>query len=379
MTKLSRFLYCIIVLFILCSSVTAQSTILNFTIGSTTGTPVISVDVNGKLLNFILDTGSPLTVINKGIIEETPKDSSVQLDAVGNKFTVYRKKVKDFQFGTLRLNNLDIQEFDLTTFLPIYMKCIKIDGIIGCDILHNYIVSLNPEKKEVKLMNPKEVKLENIVDAKSIVIDFKMPKSYYTTMVLFTIFKKQTLLTFDTGGANYIGIGFSRFKNNILASNYILSHGSPFYTISSTVQDNANYFVEKIDFSLSKNAFSNQNIIFSSKEINNLGYGFIKNFETIIDWKSKKIYLKGLGDMPILNNSLIRKFGFNYSINNKGRIYISEVANNNNKLHIGDEIIGVNEKNIVDVCNFELNNSLFDNKKNTLSILRDGIESKIML
>ncbi|QES89426.1 retropepsin-like aspartic protease [Rhizosphaericola mali] len=379
MTKLSRSFYCIIVLFILCSSVTAQSTILNFTIGSTTGTPVVSVNVNGKLLNFILDTGSPFTVINKGVIENTPIDSSVQLDAVGNKFTVYRKKVKDFQLGTLRLNNLDIQEFDLTTFFPIYMRCLKIDGIIGCDILHNYIVSLNPEKKEVKLMNPKEVKLENIVDSKSIVVDFKMPKSYYTPMVLFTIFKKQTLLTFDTGGANYIGIGFSRFKNDILASNYILSHGSPFYTIKSTVQDNDNYFVEKIDFNLSKNAFSNQNIIFSSKEINNLGYGFIKNFETIIDWKSKKIYLKKLGNMPILNNSLIRKFGFNYSINNKGRIYIAEITNNNNKLHIGDEVIGVNEKKIVDVCNFELNDSLLDNKKNTLFILRDGIESEIML
>lgn len=377
MNNLTRKLLFSLLLVMSYSLLQAQKIVLPY--NEYTGVPVIKVLINGKMYNFIFDTGAENSFIDSGILSTPKIGSEIQTGAIyTQKFSSAIKILDSIQIGSVYLRNLRLNEINFQKALPYSKKCFNINGILGSDILHNYTIDINPSAKQITLINPKTDTINRaLFQFKS--FPFKLYKNSFTPTVEFKIYNKKTFLTLDLGGANYIGISYNRFIKNINASkNCIISKGSTYSSIYNehSSLESRNYFVKNVDFFIGENKFENQNILFIPDIINNIGYGFLKNFETIIDWEHKMVYLKQISN-PIFNNSAIVNLGFSWMYQS-GKIIVSELRQDFNKLKIGDEILKIND-HLIDPCNTNVFALLSDGINNPVVILRNNKEMKINL
>ncbi|UXX78161.1 aspartyl protease family protein [Reichenbachiella carrageenanivorans] len=115
----------------------------------------IKVKVNGsEELDFIFDTGDGLTVLNIARAKELGMASGSDATTTSAEGTISGKLVKhnELTVGGAPIHNIKVYETVLTHLEISIGK--DIDGIIGYDILKNYVVSMNYDKKKIDLYDP---------------------------------------------------------------------------------------------------------------------------------------------------------------------------------------------------------------------------------
>ncbi|RJE72640.1 aspartyl protease family protein [Reichenbachiella sp. MSK19-1] len=115
----------------------------------------IQVKVNGSDdLDFIFDTGDGLTVLNIERAKELGMASGSTATTTSAEGTISGKLVKhnELTIAGAPIHNVQVYETDLTHLEISIGK--DIDGIIGYDVLKNYVVSMDYDAMEIKLYDP---------------------------------------------------------------------------------------------------------------------------------------------------------------------------------------------------------------------------------
>jgi predicted aspartyl protease len=255
------------------------------------GLPILEVKVNGLKANFLFDTGAP-NVISLEFAEKlrlkTKAKGSVE-DSGGNKVTGQKYvSLSNVKIGSVNFLNTGaiIQNLNSSDI----MKCIKLDGIIGANLMKEAFWKIDYENQTLTLTDNIS-KLEITDDYKSLKFKAKISG---TPLVSLSINGNEVKnITFDTGSNGQITLPKKIYhklkKKDLLKSTFI--KGSTTYGVNGKSQSDTTYFAKSKNFRIGDISLNNKILKFR-KHSDIIGTGFLKIFDIILDWKNSIIYLK---------------------------------------------------------------------------------------
>ena len=306
---------------------------------------VMPLEINGKKLSFILDTG-----VNKTILFNLSENDSlgllnttkVALQGLGTGEAVNAIISKK---NTIRIKNLISRDETIYVILKNYIDLSSkmgttIHGIIGFNLLKNFIVKVNYKTKKLDFYNHKTYTYKKCRKCETIPFTYYRKKPYINAKVnLDSIGNKliDVKLLVDLGGSDAMWL-FENSKKDIITPkrffNDLLGEGlsGPIFGNRSRISifilgkfkiENAT--ASFLDFASTHNART-------FKERNgSIGGGILKKFKIWIDYPNKKFTFKKNGSFTT---------GFNYNMSGLDVIYngkqlvkeksISNIAGANN-------------------------------------------------
>ena len=385
---------------------------------------VIPVEVNGKTLSFILDTG-----VNKTIIFNLSKNDSIAifnpkkilLKGLGGGASVdavlsenNRTRIKDLFNANASIYVILKDVFDFSSKMGT-----TIHGIIGYNLLKNFVIKINYSAEEIMFYNPEKFRFKKCRKCEVLPLQFHRKKPYVNVQVQLDIVDNtftDVKMLLDSGGSDALWLFENskkeiktpkKFFNDILGeglSGIIYGNRSRIPRLKIGGFEIKNPTVSFLDTLSTKLArrFQQRN--------GSLGGGVLKRFTVWLDYPNKQIMFKknkffkapfnyNMSGLDIVYNGkqLIREetqdisnyklsdkssatFFTNFSYKFKSSYKIKTVVKNSNAdkagLKAGDLIIRINRKpayyyNLKDIVN-EFSEKV--NKKIQLKIKRDGIE-----
>lgn len=290
---------------------------------------VIPLEINGKKLSFILDTG-----VNKTILFNLTENDSVGLLNTtkvtlrglgkGDAVKALVSKKNTFQIKNLISNDETIfvilkDYFDLSSKMGT-----TIHGIIGYNLLKDLIVKVNYKSKRIDFYNPKTFQYKKCKKCETVPFTFYRNKPFINAKVnldtLGTKFINVKLLV-DSGGSDAMWL-FEKSKKIIKTPkrffNDLLGEG-----LSGPIFGNRSRIPE---FKLGRFKIENPTVSFlDSASTHNareykarngsIGGGILKRFKVWIDYPNKKFTFKKNGSF---------KNGFNYNMSGLDIVYNGE-------------------------------------------------------
>ncbi len=293
--------------------------------------PLIKISINGKPYQFIFDTGAP-TVISNAVYNELnlkKKHRSKVGDSQRNKqeqiFTVLPEMTVDqIIFKNIGAVVVDLQDPEFV--------CLKIDGIIGANQMAKLFWRINYSENLLEATkNLKNFSQEGY----ETVFNFK-PKPQKTPVITSEILNKKINLNFDTGFTGAIKISDDNFDKQSGKVKFIETYGVNSVGAFGTAKPLSSYHFRADELQLAGQKFGNE--IVMTGNANLLGNEFLKNFKFIIDWKTNKIYLQRIKNIP----AKLESFGFAYRfIDFKAKVVLV-FQGHQIPLKIDDEILRIN-------------------------------------
>lgn len=287
---------------------------------------VFPLEINGKKLSFILDTG-----VNKTILFNLSQNDSIGLNDI-KKITLQGlgagESVKAFisKNNTLKIKNTVSSNETVYVILKDFFDLSSrmgttIHGIIGYNIFKDFIVKINYKSKKIDLYNPKTFTYNKCRKCEEFPVSFYRKKPYIDAEIqLDTIGFSTTKvkLLVDSGGSDAIWLFEDskeeiktpkRFFNDILGeglSGIIFGNRSRIPKISLGSFEIKNPTASFLD------TVSTQSARTFKKRNGSIGGGLLKRFKVWIDYSNKKITLKKNGSF---------KNGFNYNMSGLDVVY----------------------------------------------------------
>jgi hypothetical protein len=287
---------------------------------------VIPLNVNGKKLSFILDSGVSKTIL----FNITQNDSiglnnvkTVQLQGLGKGESVEALLSKK---NTISIKNLISFHETIYVILKDYFDLsgkmgTTIHGIIGYNLLKDFVVKINYKSKYISFYKPENYKFKKCKKCEIFPIQFYRKKPYINAKVqLDTISDNliDTKLLIDSGGSDALWL-FEHTKKEIVTPNRffndILGEG-----LSGSIYGNRSR-VPKLKlgrFELPEPTVSFLDTL-STKNARNfkdrngsIGAGVLKRFIVWFDYPNRRFMLKKNGSL---------KNGFNYNMSGLDVVY----------------------------------------------------------
>ncbi|MDO6739754.1 MULTISPECIES: aspartyl protease family protein [Polaribacter] len=267
---------------------------------------VIPVDINGEKLSFILDSG-----VSKSILFNITQNDSIGLNNVkkiellglGNGEPVNALLSKN---NKVAINNIVNYNESLYVILKDYFDLsskmgVTIHGILGYNLLKNFIVKINYKTKKIEFYNPRKFKPKKCKKCEVFPLQFYRKKPYITAQVQLDTIGNELIdvkLLVDSGGSDAVWL-FEDTKDKIttpkLFFNDILGEGlsGPIYGNRSRISriklksfELKNPTVSFLDSASTKSArkFKERN--------GSIGAGILKRFVVWFDYPNKKMMLK---------------------------------------------------------------------------------------
>lgn len=135
---------------------------------------IVPITINGKEYRFLFDTGAPFSISDK-----LQKNNNFKTVSKGNIVDSdnNRKKVKWVQVDSINIGNVSFKnqtafvgDFDAN---PI-MNCLRIDGIVGSNIIRHYNWTIDQEKYSLSLSS----KIGTDTRENSFILPFKTDNQY---------------------------------------------------------------------------------------------------------------------------------------------------------------------------------------------------------
>lgn len=128
---------------------------------SLTGTPIIEVVINGHRRRFWLDTGAGLSVLSSeaatdcGIIPLSAVEAKA-LTSTTKKVGIQPAVIKEMRIGELEVRNHPavIIDSENLEFKMLGMTFMKIDGIVGWNLIQNLDITIDYSKKRISIRKP---------------------------------------------------------------------------------------------------------------------------------------------------------------------------------------------------------------------------------
>lgn len=267
---------------------------------------VIPIEVNGVPLSFLLDTGVSKAIIfnfvNLSSDLKINKTEQIFLRGLGEGDSVEALKSKDniFKIGDAVSIGQDVFAiFDPSlNFTP--QLGIPIHGIIGYDLLKDFVVEINYSKKQIVLYDPEFYKPKSCRKCETFDLDFSSKKPFIDGSVK-VIGNEQYVpvkLLIDSGGSDALWLFNDEEKNINVPDKFFKDFlgrglsGSVYgkrskinkFSIGSFLLENVNTaFPDSSSISFAKK-FKERN--------GSLGGEILKRFNVIFDYSNKKISLR---------------------------------------------------------------------------------------
>lgn len=330
--------------------------------------PLCQVEIEGKIYNFLVDTGAP-TVISDEIFQTLKlkvSHKSLMEDSQNKKRQEKFTIIPQIKIGNLIFKDIGsaVIKFDNNE-----LKCFGIDGIVGANLLFHLFCEFN--YKENKISVSKNIS-EFSIEKYDFILNFN-PRNSKTPIINGKIFDKNLTFTFDTGFVGNIKIpnDIEYYKNNISEDNFVLSNGSNSIglygksEINKTIELKNNIYID--------NALFKDELI-DTGESTLIGNAFLKNYIFLVDWKSNKIYFKSIINS---DKKIIKSFGFSYLFNKGQALVVSKIEDKNIPLNLGDEIIRIDDFDFTsikkeDICKYYLNKVEKEKEMIDITIKRDN-------
>jgi len=266
---------------------------------------VIPIEINGKELSFILDSGVSSTVLFNLLPSDSLQLKNVEtvfLQGLGSGNDVEALLSKD---NTFRLKNIHNPKQNL--FIIIHDKIDlsaklgeTIHGIIGYDLLKDFIVKIDYSNQVIKFYDPIKYKYSNCRKCETFELDFYKNKPFINAHA--SIYENQDLfpikLLIDSGGSDALWL-FENSKEQIQCPqlNFVDYLGEGLSGSIYGKRSRINKFkLGTFEFKEPTAAFPDSTSIAfvkTYKERNgSLGGKILKRFKVIFDYPNKKITLK---------------------------------------------------------------------------------------
>jgi len=135
---------------------------------SSTGSPIIEVSVNGNKKEFWLDTGAGMTVISSSFAEACQLSHSQIAFEIGastdENYSSTLACIEKLDIGNVSIQNqpsLVLDDELLIIQHPVTQSIIKIDGIIGWDIIKDLTLELDYKNRILTAKEPKSISNSN--------------------------------------------------------------------------------------------------------------------------------------------------------------------------------------------------------------------------
>ena len=267
---------------------------------------IFPIEVNGRPLNFILDSGVGATLL----FNLYPKYSvmlhnkeKVKLQGLGSEESVEAVLSKGnlFTFGNISGFNQSLylildDSFDLSSKLGI-----TIHGIIGYELLKDFVVDINYGTKRINFYNPDKYKHKTCKKCETFGLDFFKLKPYINVGVkLDSVLAKiiPVKLLIDSGGSDALWL-FENSHPDILSPkkffNDFLGEGlsGAVYGKRSKIEA---LMIGKFELKNPTVSFPDSSSISYARQFEerngSLGASVLKRFNVIFDYKNKKISLQ---------------------------------------------------------------------------------------
>jgi len=313
---------------------------------------VIPVEVNGVPLSFLLDTGVSKAIIfnfvnlsNELKINDTEQ---IFLRGLGEGNSVEALKSKDniFKIGDAVSIGQDVFAiFDPSlNFTP--QLGIPIHGIIGFDLLKDFVVEINYSKRQIILHDPNFYKPKKCKNCETFNLDFSGKKPYIngTVKVASNDQVVPVKLLIDSGGSDALWLFNDKEKNINVPNKFFedfLGRGlsGSVYGRRSKIND---FSIGRFSLKSVNTAFPDSTSISFARKFKerngSLGGEILKRFNVIFNYPSKKISLRQ-------NSNFKNPFNYNksgISLEHSGMRVVKERNNNSVKTSFGNIDAGNN-------------------------------------
>jgi hypothetical protein len=301
---------------------------------------IIPVIIAGETYHFLFDTGAVM-VMSTALQEKLKPNvlfSNALVDGGGKENVEQFYNLDSVQIGSVKFNSVASVVADLSKFEK--LLCIKLDGIIGTNLLRtcNWKIDYNNKKL---LFSDKKIKPEGDFTE----IDFK--ENFSGSPLLVTHMGQYNYLALmDTGYNGQLSVPDSLFFKNRKSKEIKLSKG--FGKSSLSIYESApevkhvglmdsihidNYFIKNVEI----NVNSSPGILIGNTLLKNCG-------EVIINWGKRKLYLANL---KIKESAEYNTFGFS-PLFIDGKITIAllwdESDAKSKGITLGDVITAINDE-----------------------------------
>jgi Retroviral aspartyl protease len=302
--------------------------------------PLITMKIDGVETNFLFDTGAGISVLTDSTI--VPNFENKKIGYLGSAKGADRRKIKN-KFLTVRAKNEIFEsENKILTFISSKKNSCskskqKYSGILGMDFFFEDNFGMKLDFSNNKIYNLDKKELSCLTTIKT---DYNLIKSECRNSQIFIYLKIEGIeykFKLDTGYSGNIIMPNSKdliFKS----SNKIELEGSLYQTISAITKGKEIYY-EKMPVSLGNETLESKISVSGSIKAQNVGIGFIKGFDWIIDYNNNKVYIKrNQNEIP---NKFDRTISYYAKANNDG-LYITIKEKMQTKHNLGDQIVNVN-------------------------------------
>lgn len=266
---------------------------------------IIPIEINGKELSFILDSGVSTTVLFNLMPSDSLELKNVETVllqglGIGDDVEALLSKRNHFRLKNIQNNNQNLYiiinaKIDLSAKLGE-----TIHGIIGYDLLKDFIVKIDYLKKQLHFYDPIKYIYKKCNKCEEFDLDFNKNKPYIDAFA--SILKNQELipvkLLIDSGGSDALWL-FENTKPEIIStSNYFIDYlgeglnGSIFGKRSRIHL----FKIGNFEFNEPTASFPDSTsvaFVKTFKERNgSIGGKILKRFNVILDYPNKKISLK---------------------------------------------------------------------------------------
>lgn len=336
------------------------------------GNMVVKITINNKSYNFLF-TSTGYSSISNEII----KQCDFKVNTANQTFNdVLFYTVKELKIGNTFFRNIDARA--LNTNEVFNLKCKKIDGIIGADLLTNRIWKIDYNNKKILFSDS----IQDFEFSKEVkVINFKTNGTNYSPIINLNInnsFFENVKVNIGFNGS--INLPLKDFKGKIDDYKNVKYNGTEKFSVKSDVILFSEICVMIPAVTIGKQDIGGTMINFYNKGVSMIGNKILKDYDLTIDWKNKKIYLD---NYTFHENYKIEDYGF-YFYKREGKIEVVGIYVESNAdkqgLKNGDVILKINDVDFTkiseeDLCDLYFNfKNYFKNKDINVTVLRDSKE-----
>jgi len=307
------------------------------------GLPLIEVEIAQKKYKFLFDTAA-LSVV-PDILLQTPVLKQLENIQINDSQDTLSTETL-YALSSLKVAGLEFCDFavvtqDFSKQTP--LCCLGFDGILGYNFLQNIIVRIDYENSEITLY------------------DKMPPTSDYTKTALFfdgfcgprfeiNFAFRNVLVTLDTGKNDGISLcvndefgSFNEYAYEKRETEGLFM--SSFNGVKEYSQE-TNYLVK--EFKITKNIeIESHPVSLNATSLSLVGNSFLQNFDLILDFKKKHLYLRQYSDKNV-EKSFSSSFGFFVHWNETQKLYISAMSRESVAsragLEIGNRILALGDR-----------------------------------
>ncbi|AZA74313.1 aspartyl protease family protein [Chryseobacterium indoltheticum] len=343
-----------------------QNSVEKINLTYTNELPFVKVNINGKIYQFLFDSGAP-TVISTSIYSELnlkKKHRSKVTDSKKNKQEQIFTVIPEMKIDQITFKNIGAIVMDLK---GVEFECFKIDGIIGANQMAKLFWRINYS--------------ENLLEATKDLTNFSKegyetvfsfdPKPQKTPVIKAQILDEKINLTFDTGFTGTFRISNTEYDPTNAKVKSVETYGTASVGAFGAGKHESSYYFKPENVLLDEQKFEDEIVSTGSSSL--LGNEFLKKFRFIMDWKNNKIYLNRIKNYP----AKLESFGFGYRfIDQKAKVVLL-FSGNDVPLKIDDEILSINNVSLENldkdsVCKYLQNRIERDQNSIDVKVKRDG-------